>query len=208
MISEKEKEFYDKEFSRILDYYISENQEKFLISKKTDRDKEQFILCDKEWLMKWKDLRGYDQIKDKLKSYNETKEHSTKEKIKGEVILFFIKRQKEKNIEDIGKMNNKKLLKKDKKGDPTGYFEEEASFETIFESYTTYLKNVMDRTIKVDGEFGKGSLIIRNSLFDKNSEKKIVTFFGNKNSQIQKGIFTFNKDENINEKINEIKKID
>ena len=204
---EKEKRFYEKEYYRLFDYYKSENYKRFLLSKKIIRKNELFFLCDKDWLMKWKDLRGYDQIKDKLKKYEEIKDNVIKIKLKEEIIQFFIKREKEKNIDDIGKMNNDKLLRKDKKGSIIPYFEEESYFEPIPRSYSSYLENVMDRKITVSGEFGVGALLISNPLFEKNSKKKIVVFYLNDDNQFQKGIFTFNNKEDINKKINVVNKI-
>ena len=206
--NEKEKDFYDKEFDRILDYYKWKNLEETLLSSKIIRKNEQFLVCDKDWLRKWKDLRGYDQIKEKLKKYDEAKDNIIKNKIKEEVKEFFIKHQKEKNIDEIGQMDNKKLLKKDKKGEITPYFEEEGNFEAINSSFASYLEKSMDRKITVNGEFGIGSLLINNPLFEKNSDKKIVAFYGNKDKEIQKGIFTFGKDKDINKTMNIINKID
>ena len=193
--------FYDKELSKILDYNYWENYEQLSLSKKTTGKLTQLLICDKNWLTKWKDLLGYEKIKDKLSKINEEKDNKLKKKLKEEIILDLINRKNEKNIYDLGKMNNVKLLKKDRKGKVTDYFEEEGSFEVIEELYARYLIDVMDKEIKANGEFGKGVLLVSNLAFDKNSEKKIVAFFRNKESQIQKGIFTFGKNEDIKKKI-------
>ena len=144
---ETKKDFYDKELYRLLDYYTWEKYVQLLLSKKITRKDIKFLICDKNWLIKWKDLRGYDQIKDKLEKINEYKDNKLKNKLKEEIIQFFIKHEKEKNINDIGKMNNAKLLKKDKNGNVIDYFEEEESFEVVEESHTRNLTKVMDREI-------------------------------------------------------------
>ena len=106
-----------------------------------------------------------------------------------------MKRDKGKN-NDIGKMDNKKLFKKDK-GKVTTYFEEEENFEAIDEKFTRYFKKVMDVEKKVKCEICNGAMFINNPLNIKNLEKKIVIFYLNKNNKIQKGILTFSKDEDV-----------
>ena len=154
-------------------------------------------------LIKWNNSRFYDQIQDKLKQFKEKKNN----KIKGELIQFFIEVDKEKNIVDIGKMNNEQLLKKNKTEESILYFEEESHFEPILSSKAHFLAELMEKKILAYGRFKNGVLLIYNSKFIKDSQKKIVAFYFNKNNKIQKGIFTLCKDEDENEKINLISEI-
>ena len=198
---------YDKELCMLLEYNYWENYKQLSFSNKITGKLTQFLICDKNWIIKWKDLLGYDKIKDKLIKINEEKNDKLKKKLKEEIKQYLINRENENKKYDIGKMNNVKLLKKNKKGNVIDYFEEERNFEVIDELRARSLTKVMDKEIKAIGKFLKGVLLIYNLTFDKDSNKKIVAFFENKDNQIQKEIFTVGKNEDIKEKMNVISEI-
>ena len=101
----------DKELERFLDHQIklineySEEEELFDKNLKenlnTNFTKYQINILNKDWIKKWKEIVGYEQIKEKCKKINNSKHN---ENLKDELYDFFIKNNIKKKFEELGKI--------------------------------------------------------------------------------------------------------
>ena len=69
---EKEKQFnkfVEKQINIINEYFEGEEHLNDIINKKANKKRQLFILLDKEWVEKWKENVGYENIKNKCKQY-------------------------------------------------------------------------------------------------------------------------------------------
>ena len=101
----------DKELERFLDHQIklineySEEEELFDKNLKenlnTNFTKYQINILNKDWIKKWKEIVGYEQIKEKCKKINNSTHNKN---LKDELYDFFIKNNIKKKFEELGKI--------------------------------------------------------------------------------------------------------
>ena len=100
----------DKELERFLDHQIKLINEYSDGEKQFDKNlnenlhtniiKYQIDILNKEWIKKWKEIVGYEKIKEKCKIFN--RNHN--ENLKDELYDFFIKNNIKKKFEELGKI--------------------------------------------------------------------------------------------------------
>mgnify|MGYP002624492053 CR=1 FL=1 len=167
----------EKEFERFLDHQIKqiseffEGEEMFNENLREKFNKTcQINILNKEWIKKWKEIVGYEQIKEKCKKYINSK--SKNNNLKKEIYDLFKKNNSKKKTEELGKMEFPNTIK-GKTSNETGnniLFSENTNFIPMISSYCSYLNNKIEN-ILVSGSFNKGKCFLYNQI---NKEKKVL----------------------------------
>ena len=188
----KIKELYEAEF------FIGEKILKTGISRK-----ETFVLFDKEWLTKWKNIVCYEKLKDKYKNY-EINELISKEII-DEVRSIFIKNNTKKKLEELGKMDGSKLTRKI--GNKI-FINEKSDFVPIISHKYAYFSCDFKRQITVNSEISKGIIYIHDLFPEKNKEQKLILLYKDteNNQEFAKAIITLEPNIKIRNVVNELRK--
>jgi hypothetical protein len=130
----------------------------------------QINILNKEWLKKWKEIVGYEKIKEKCRKYSEKKNDN----LKKELYDFFNTNSTKKKFEELGKMNfpNFKEDSNIENGNNI-LFNEKIDFIPMPDNYCSYLKKYIDNIV-VMGNFNKGKCFLYNEINnDKNKKNKI-----------------------------------
>ena len=181
--------FVDNQIKRINEYAKWEEFFNDTLSKKVIRKNKQFNIVDKEWIEKWKEYVGFEEIKEKCKKFSE-KENQT---MKQEISEFLLKKNAKQKLEELGPLDCSKIKRQNKK---FIFFEETSNFLPIESFNFNYFKP--KDVIAVNGDFIKGKCFLNNINFAKNENKKIVIIEkNNHNNEIKEAIITLEAKEDI-----------
>ena len=181
--------FVDDQIKRINEYAIWEELFNNKLSNKITKKNRQFNIVDKEWIEKWKEYVGFEEIKDKCKKFSE-KENQT---LKKEISEFLFKIEAKKKLEELGELDCSKIKRKVKN---ITLFDEKSNFLPIESLNFNYFKP--KEAIQVNGDYIKGKCFLNNIDVLKNENKKIVIFEKNaNNNEINEAIITLDKNEDI-----------
>ena len=210
--NKKEKEFFDHQIKLISDFFEGEDEFDKNLKEKHNHTSQLNIL-NKEWIEKWKEIVGYEQIKEKCKKYNDSKNNN---KLKNELYDFFIKNNTKKKLEELGKMDfqNFKNDANVENGNNI-LFNETVNFIPIPSYHCAYLKKYIE-DIKVSGTFIKGKCFLYNDeINDKNKikkekikDKKVLILEkkeGNNKNEFNAVMITLDEKEDIKKFINNVK---
>ena len=136
--------------------------------------KQNFIIFDKGWLEKWKNIVGYEIIKDKCKN------SQNGDKIKYEINKLFTKFNTKQRLEELGKMDCSKF-KRNELFDISNLSQlnELFNFEPILDTLSFYFINHIKEKIKFSADISYGKIYIQEPFpeKDKNKDKKILVLF-------------------------------
>ena len=181
--------FVDNQIKRINEYAKWEEFFNDTLSKKVIRKNKQFNIVDKEWIEKWKEYVGFEEIKEKCKKFSE-KENQT---MKQEISEFLLKKNAKQKLEELGPLDCSKIKRQNNK---FIFFEETSNFLPIESFNFNYFKP--KDVIAVNGDFIKGKCFLNNINFAKNENKKIVIIEkNNHNNEIKEAIITLEAKEDI-----------
>ena len=193
--------FIDNQIKRINEYALWEEDFNNIISKKIVRKNQQFNIIDKEWIEKWKEYVGYEEIKDKVKAFSKNNNLALKKQI-GDFLLKINAKQK---LEELGQLECSKIKKENKAKNNLLFFDESSNFLPILTMSFNYF-NEKDR-IYINGDFIKGKCFLNNTTFLKNEKKKIVILEKNiETNEINEAIFTLDENEDIKKVKEELSK--
>ena len=213
----------DKELERFLDHQIklineySDGEEQFDKNLKenlhTNIKKYQINILNKDWIKKWKEIVGYEQIKEKCKKINNSTHN---ENLKDELYDFFIKNNIKKKFEELGKMNFPNNSTKNEENIENGnniLFNETINFIPMTGYNCSYLQKYIEKNINVSGNFYKGKCFlykdfnIYKNKKDKIKDKKVLILekrIGN-NDEFNALVATLGEKEEIKAFINKVK---
>ena len=191
--SKRFEEFVNIQIKRINEYSLWEKCFNNFLTKKITRKNQQFNILDKEWIEKWKEYVGYEQIKDKCNLFCE-KESAV---LKKEISDFLSNNNSKDKLEKLGQLDCSKIKKeKLNKNINIIRFEEASNFIPIEILYFNYFD--AKEKIYTNGDFMNGKLFINNTFFEKRKQKKIVIFERNKeNNKYNKIIMNLEPNEDI-----------
>ena len=163
----------------------------------------------KEWIEKWKEIVGYEKIKEKCKKINFDRQN---ENLKNELYDFFITNNTRKKFEELGKMNFPNIKKGSSIENANNIlFNEKINFIPINSLYCSYLKKYIE-DIRVIGSFNKGKCFLYNNINnykkDKIKEKKVLILkkkIMNNNDEFKALMITLGEKEEIKQFINSVK---
>ena len=204
-----------KELERFLDHQIklineySEGEEEF---DKKLREKIntlsapcQINILNKEWVEKWKEIVGYEKIKEKYKKINSNKHN---ENMKNELYDLFNKNNTKKMMEELGKIHFP-IIKNNVNTENANniLFNENIYFIPMSSYYCSYLKKYIENDINATGSFVKGKCFLYNDINNK-KEKKVLILekrIGNNNDEFNALMVTLGEKEDIKKFINNVK---
>ena len=189
MINEAEQfEYFVEEQIKIINEYFQwEKDIKYWIETNLTKWNLQFIIIDKNWIEKWKEIIEYNKIKDKCQSFVKNPNYELKNEIKE---IFFHSNAMEK-LYHLGKMDNSKI----KKIIANKYigFNEESNFIPIESNKLLFFSSEFEK-IYASGECINGRLILYNNAFEEKENQKIVIFQRKKSSnELKKILIILNK---------------
>ena len=192
--SELTDDFIKENIKRIKELYEAETflEEKILKTNVTKN--EMFVLFDKEWLIKWKKIVDYENLKVKCKNCEINGQISRD--IIDEVRLLFIENNTKKKLDDLGKMNGSKMQKKIDKKD---LINEKSNFIPILSHQCVYFGKAIEKSITVKSEISNGVIYIHDLFPVKNKEQKLILLYKDpsNNQEFIKPIITLNPNINI-----------
>ena len=207
MSNDKNKEFndfVDNQIKKINEYFQWEELLNDNLLKKVNKSNQQFVILDKEWIEKWKDIIGYEKIKKKCKTLCSSKKED--ERLKNEIKDFFLNSNAKQKIDELGKMDTSKIIKKSKNKKLANLkeFDEESDFVPVDYYGFNYFKDI-DK-INATGDFIKGKLFLRNNVLLKEDKNKIVIIEKNRdNNQFNEIIYILEPNEEFKTIKNKLK---
>ena len=170
----------------------------------------QINILNKEWVKKWKGIVGYEQIKEKCRRCNNSRQN---EKLKDELYEFLIKNDVKKKFEELGKMNFPNITKGSYIGNLNNIvFNDKIDFIPMSDLYCSYLNKYIENKITVSGSFVKGKCFLYNEIINKKKdeikEKKVLILekrIGNNNEEFNALMITLGVKEDIKKFINNVK---
>ena len=187
-----ETRFIDNQIERINEYALWEEEfNNYILEKKTKKN-QQFNILDKEWIEKWKEYVGYEEIKDKVKKFSKYKNANLKKEI-GDFLLKINAKQK---LEELGRLECSKIKKENNGKNNLLFFDESSNFLPILSmSFINF--NEKER-IYANGDFINGKCFLNNTSFLKNEKKKILILEKNiETNEINEAIITLEEKEEI-----------
>ena len=162
--------------------------------------KENFVLFDKDWLIKWKNIVGFEKLKDKCKSCNTDAE---KINLINEVRNIFIELDTPQKLKELGDMDTSKLIKDKKKST----INEESNFVPILSHKCAYFSNSIKGKFTINSEISKGVIFIHDLFPDKNKEQKLILLYkeAGKNQDFIRPVITLDPKAKIQNVVKELK---
>ena len=162
--------------------------------------KENFVLFDKDWLTKWKNIVGFEKLKDKCKSCNTDAEIKN---LINEVRNIFIELDTPQKLKELGDMDTSKLIKDKKKST----INEESNFVPIISHKCAYFSNSIKGKFTINSEISKGVIFIHDLFPDKNKEQKLILLYkeAGKNQDFIRPVITLDPKAKIQNVVKELK---
>ena len=162
--------------------------------------KENFVLFDKDWLTKWKNIVGFEKLKDKCKS---CKTDAEIKNLINEVRNIFIELDTPQKLKELGDMDTSKLIKDKKKST----INEESNFVPILSHKCAYFSNSIKGKFTINSEISKGVIFIHDLFPDKNKEQKLILLYkeAGKNQDFIRPVITLDPKAKIQNVVKELK---
>ena len=162
--------------------------------------KENFVLFDKDWLTKWKNIVGFEKLKDKCKSCNTDAEIKN---LINEVRNIFIELDTPQKLKELGDMDTSKLIKDKKKST----INEESNFVPILSHKCAYFSNSIKGKFTINSEISKGVIFIHDLFPEKNKEQKLILLYkeAGKNQDFIRPVITLDPKAKIQNVVKELK---
>ena len=162
--------------------------------------KENFALFDKEWLDSWKNIVGYESIKEKCMN---VKSEEDIKLILNEVSQVFDKLNTMQKLKELGEMDSSKLMKNKKKCT----INEESNFIPLLSHKCVYFSSSIKAKFTINSEISKGIIFIHDLFPEKDKEQNLILLYKNlgKNKEFNKIIIKLEPKVNIRNVIKELK---
>ena len=187
---------------RIKDLYESEIFLNEKILNKGVYKKESFVLFDKDWLEKWKNIVDYETLKLKCKNFDEKKSKDLIEEVRSLIIENNIKEK----LEKLGKMDLSSFQRKI--GKNKILINEKSNFIPILSIHSAYFTNSMISQITINSEISNGIIYIYDQFPEKDKERKLILLYRNPENEQEfiKPVITLEPKANIQNVLKELKK--
>ena len=200
--SEINDEYVKLYIKRIKDLYESEIFLNEKILNKGVYKKESFVLFDKDWLEKWKNIVDYETLKLKCKNFDEKKSKDLIEEVRSLIIENNIKEK----LEKLGKMDLSSFQRKI--GKNKILINEKSNFIPILSIHSAYFTNSMISQITINSEISNGIIYIYDQFPEKDKERKLILLYRNPENEQEfiKPVITLEPKANIQNVLKELKK--
>ena len=154
-------QFLDRQINIISDFFEGEEQFDKNLKEKINKTC-QINILNKEWIEKWKEIVGYEEIKKNCKKCNNNK-NKNNDNLKKELYDFLINNNAKKKLEELGKMDFQNYKKDSNIENGNNIlFNEAINFIPMSALYCSYLNKYIE-TIKI--KIRKIKLKIKKYLF-------------------------------------------
>ena len=190
--SELNDEFIKKHINMIRDLYEGEKSLNEILNSK-NKKKENFVLFDKDWLEKWKNIIGYENLKEKCAKCKNKEDVNKKV---NEVRDFFIQLNAKQKLDELGKMDSSKLKRTSEKKQ---LINEDSDFIPILAIHSAYFSNSINSQITINSEISKGIIYICEPFPEKDKEQKLILLYkeNEQSKELSKAIITIEAKDNI-----------
>ena len=195
-------EFIKKHINMIKELYEGEIFLENEVLNSKNKRKENFVLFDKVWLEKWKNIVGYEILKEKcIKCQNEEDIN----RLITEVRNLFVEMNTKQKLDELGKMDSSKLKRISRK---KSYINEESNFVPKIAFNSMYFAKSINSLITINSEISKGIIYIYEPFPEKDKDQKLILLYkGNEQSKdFKKSIITLSKDANIKNVVKDLSK--
>ena len=199
---ELDDEFIKKHINMIKELYEGEIFLENEVLNSKNKRKENFVLFDKVWLEKWKNIVGYEILKEKcIKCQNEEDIN----RLITEVRNLFVEMNTKQKLDELGKMDSSKLKRISRK---KSYINEESNFVPKIAFNSMYFAKSINSLITINSEISKGIIYIYEPFPEKDKDQKLILLYkGNEQSKdFKKSIITLSKDANIKNVVKDLSK--
>ncbi len=151
---ELDDEFIKKHINMIKELYEGEIFLENEVLNSKNKRKENFVLFDKVWLEKWKNIVGYEILKEKcIKCQNEEDIN----RLITEVRNLFVEMNTKQKLDELGKMDSSKLKRISRK---KSYINEESNFVPKLAFNSMYFAKSINGLITINSEISKRIIYI------------------------------------------------
>jgi hypothetical protein len=208
-------QFLDRQINIISDFFEGEEQFDKNLKEKINTTC-QINILNKEWIEKWKEIVGYEEIKKNCKKCNNNNnKNKNNDNLKKELYDFLINNNAKKKLEELGKMDFQNYKKDSNIENGNNIlFNEAINFIPMSALYCSYLNKYIE-DITVSGSFVKGKCFLYNEINNKDKNKKdkiknkkvliLEKKIGNKNDEFNALMVTLGENEDIKKFIDSVK---
>ena len=186
---------------RIKELYEAESILEKILTTNTPKN-DNFVLFDKEWLMKWKSIVGFENLKVKCK--NSEINGKMSQQLINEIFSLFKENNIKQKLDDLGEMDCSQMQKKI--GNKV-LINEKSNFVPILSSQCTYFVKSIKKQITINAQISNGVIYIHDLYPEKNKEQKLILFFKDpeNDQEFKRPIITLDPKEKIKEVVNKLK---
>ncbi len=200
--TELNEEFVIENIKRIKELYGAETLLDEKILKKNISKQDSFVLFDKEWLRKWKNIVGYENLKDKCKNCDINGKIS--QGLIDEIFSLFKENNTKEKLDELGEMDCSQFQKK--KGNNV-LINEESDFVPILSHQCAYFSNLIKKKTTINAQIANGVIYIHDLFPEKNKEQKLILFYKDPENgqEFRKPIITLEPNVKIQEVVRKLK---
>ena len=195
-------EYVIENIKRIKELYEAETFLDEKILKKNISKNDSFVLFDKEWLRKWKNIVGYENLKDKCKNCDINGKIS--QGLIDEIFSLFKENNTKEKLDELGEMDCSQFQKKI--GNKV-LFNEESDFVPILSHQCAYFAKSIKKQITINAQIANGVIYIHNLFPEKNKEQKLILFYKDPENgqEFRKPMITLKPNVKIQEVVKKLK---
>ena len=182
---------------RIKELYEAESILEKILTTNTPKN-DNFVLFDKEWLMKWKSIVGFENLKVKCKN------SEINQQLINEIFSLFKENNIKQKLDDLGEMDCSQIQKKI--GNKV-LINEKSNFVPILSHQCTYFTKYIKKKTTINAQISNGVIYIHDLYPEKNKEQKLILFYkdpGN-DQEFKKPIITLDPKEKIQDVVKKLK---
>ena len=200
--TELNEDYVIENIKRIKELYGAETFLDEKILKKNVSKNDSFVLFDKEWLRKWKNIVGYENLKDKCKNCDINGKIS--QGLIDEIFSLFKENNTKEKLDELGEMDCSQIQKKI--GNKV-LINEKSDFVPILSHQCTYFVKYIKKPITINAQISNGVIYIHDLYPEKNKEQKLILFFKDpeNDQEFKKPIITLDQKEKIQEVVKKLK---
>ena len=199
--TELNEQYIKDNIKRIKELYEAESILEKILTTNTIK-KDNFVLFDKEWLMKWKSIVGFENLKIKCK--NSEINGKISQQLINEIFSLFKENNIKQKLDDLGEMDCSQIQKKI--GNKV-LINEKSDFVPILSHQCAYFAKSIKKQITIKAQISNGVIYIHDLFPEKNKEQKLILFYKDPENgqEFRKPIITLEPNVKIQEVVKKLK---
>ena len=172
-----------------------------ILNNKLKKD-QNFVLLDKVWLDKWKNIVGFENLNEKCLK---CKTDEDMKKLIIEARDLFIQLDTKQKLDELGQMDCSNMIKISGKKKLINY---ESNFIPILSNQCIYILKLINKPFTINSEISNGIIFIHDQFPDKDKEQKLILLYKNnpQSNDFIRPVITLESKVNIKNVVKELKK--